>query len=411
MNSSKRNTRPRQYYIDWLRIGLILSVFFFHVGMIFISWEWHIKNDVTYSDKSALWYIMSFLSSWRMPLLIFISGAGTFFALGKRNSRQYLFERFKRLFIPLVFGIFFLVPIQVYLEKAETYNSLVDFYPEMFQGVYPEGNFSWHHLWFIAYLFFISLTISPLLKFLRGRTFESFTNRLIPIMTKKLGTNLVLIPIWFSQFLLRPFFPENTNAFYNDWAAIAYYLILFLSGYLIISTPQIAEAIRNQRRYYLVETALAVTAMFTLPGLFSAETTPSILTILTESTVAWSCGMTALGYGRQYLNRDSPFRKSANEAIYPFYLLHQPVIVISAYYAMRWEFSLVWKAIFIIISSFSITAFIYCYLVRPFNLMRLLFGMKKKPKANAEAKDESSRNFHLTKASQLHTEKSEVYPG
>jgi peptidoglycan/LPS O-acetylase OafA/YrhL len=62
MGSSEQTSRQRQYYIDWLRIGLILSVFFFHIGMIFNSWEWHIKNDMTYGYQSALWYIMTFLS-------------------------------------------------------------------------------------------------------------------------------------------------------------------------------------------------------------------------------------------------------------------------------------------------------------------------------------------------------------
>lgn len=110
------------------------------------------------------------------------------------------------------------------------------------------------------------------------------------------------------QLSLRSYFPENTNALYNDWAAMVYYLMRFLSGYVILSTPQIAEAIRNQRRYYLMETVLAVTAMFTLPGLFSSESISSFLMYFTESVVAWSCGMAALGYARQYLNMNNRFR-------------------------------------------------------------------------------------------------------
>ena len=98
METIAQNPKERQYYIDWLRIFLILSVFLFHIGMIFNSWGWHVKNDVTCVSKSILWYIMSFLSTWRMPLLIMVSGAGTYFALGKRTSGQYLGERFKRLF-------------------------------------------------------------------------------------------------------------------------------------------------------------------------------------------------------------------------------------------------------------------------------------------------------------------------
>jgi len=84
MATTTTQNPDRQYYIDWLRILLILSVFLFHIGMIFNSWEWHIKNDQTYGG--ALPYIMIHLHNWRMPLLFLISGAGTYFALGKRNT-------------------------------------------------------------------------------------------------------------------------------------------------------------------------------------------------------------------------------------------------------------------------------------------------------------------------------------
>ncbi len=69
-----------------------------------------------------------------MPLLILISGAGTYFALGKRTSWQYLGERFKRLFIPLSVGIFTLVPVQVFVERSAQYDSLLSFYPHMFDS-------------------------------------------------------------------------------------------------------------------------------------------------------------------------------------------------------------------------------------------------------------------------------------
>jgi glucan biosynthesis protein C len=175
MKTYTNQTSERQFYIDWLRILLILSVFLFHIGMIFNTWGWHVKNDQQFGG--LLQGIMSFLHYWRMPLLFLISGAGTYFALGKRTSAQYLTERFKRLFIPLVVGVFTLVPVQVYIERASSYTSLLDFYPHMFEGIYPEGNFSWHHLWFIVYLFVIALLISPFLGMLRSARFVRFTTR------------------------------------------------------------------------------------------------------------------------------------------------------------------------------------------------------------------------------------------
>jgi glucans biosynthesis protein C len=364
----------RQYYIDWLRILLIISVFLFHLGMIFNTWDWHIKNDQLYGGM--LRGVMIFLHNWRMPLLFLLSGAGTYYALGKRTPGQYLFERFKRLFIPLVAGIFILVPVQVYIEKASVYGSLLDFYPHMFEGIYPEGNFSWHHLWFIAYLFVIALFISPFLGLLRSEKFAGFTRRAEGIVTKPLALNIFIIPILLSQIILRNYFEFGTNALINDWASIAFYIIFFMAGFILLPNNNITEAIRRQRLLYLTETIILTAIMFRMPGLFESERTSEIIWDITALFLAWACGITAVGFAKQYLNFDSGFRKLANEAIFPFYLLHQPVIVVVGYFIIRWDLAVLLKVLLIIIISFSIIVGLYWLVIRRVNFLRVIFGMK-----------------------------------
>lgn len=377
METSNLNKAERQYYIDWLRILLIISVFFFHIGMIFNSWDWHIKNDQTYAG--TLRYIMIHLHYWRMPLLFLISGAGTFYALGKRKPMQYLGERTKRLFLPLMVGIFTLVPIQVYIEKSAGYASLWDFYPHMFEGIYPSGNFSWHHLWFIAYLFIISLVISPLLNFLRSDTFARFIKRLERIASKPLGLNIFLIPLVLFQAILRPYFPENTHGLVDDWAFVVYFIIFFLAGFIMLSNRPMVESIRRQRGWFLVE-AIAVSIMlFTLPYMAETREMTDLIWDNLSYAVAWSCGLTAIGFARQHLNFNSSFRKYANEAIYPFYLLHQPAIVFLGSFIVQWDIPVLAKAITVTIASLVFSVAIYWFLIRPFNGMRMIFGMKKLP--------------------------------
>jgi len=378
MTSSNIQIRDRQYYIDWLRILLILSVFLFHIGMIFNSWDWHIKNNVTCASRSVLWYIMVFMHVWRLPLLILVSGAGTYYALGRRTPGQYLSERFKRLFIPLVIGIFTLVPVQVYIEKSSRFDSLLAFYPQMFNGIYPEGNFSWHHLWFIAYLFLIALLISPLLNVLRSGPFDLFIGRLARIVSKRLGANIFLVPLMLSQAILRPFFPDNTHGLIDDWAEFASFLLFFLSGFILLSNKSMTESIRKQKLPYLLEAFLTTALLLTVPYMLSSEKASNICWDLLEPMVAWSCGMAAIGYAKQYLNFNNKFRKLANEAVYPFYLLHQPVIVIIGSYMVRMDMAAGWKAILITLASFSLTVALYWLLIRPFNLARFMFGMKWK---------------------------------
>lgn len=365
----------RQFYIDWLRIILIISVFLFHIGMIFNTWQWHIKNDRLYNG--LLTGIMSFLHLWRMPLLFMLAGAGTFFALGKRTPFQYISERFKRLVVPLTAGIFILVPVQVYIEKINQYDSLLAFYPHMFDGIYPVGNFSWHHLWFITYLFLISLFITPFLNLTRSKSFRNLIARTENIVTKPLALNLVIIPLLLSQILLRPYFETGTNDLVNDWASITYYIIFFISGFILLQSVRISGAIRKYRFLYLAEATAAYLVMINVSDFIRSEAIAESLREAISVIIAWASALTALGFARQYLNRDSLFRKLANEAIYPFYLLHQPVIVVTGYFATQLGIGVIWKVIIVLIASSVITISIYWFIIRPFNFFRIIFGMKK----------------------------------
>jgi glucans biosynthesis protein C len=372
----------RQYYIDWLRILLILSVFLFHIGMIFNTWPWHIKNDQQYGG--LLRQGMTFLHYWRMPLLFMLSGAGTYFALGKRTPGQYLSERFKRLVIPLAVGIFILVPVQVYIEKIDLYGSLPEFYSHMFDGIYPDGNFSWHHLWFIAYLFVISLFISPFLNFLRGKRFQRITARIEHIVIKPFALNIFIIPLLLSQIILRQFFETETNDLVNDWASFTYYIIFFLAGFILLPVRNITEAMRRYRLWYLAEVIAATIVMFKVPGMAKSVESGDIIRDVSSIFLAWSGAMTAIGFAKQYLNRNSPLRKLANEAIYPFYLLHQPVIVIMGFFITHLDIAVVWKVLIVMFSSFTLSASIYWFLIKPFNLTRIIFGMKRLEKTKKE---------------------------
>lgn len=391
MKSMTTQKTERQYFIDWLRILLILSVFVYHIGMFFNTWDWHVKNPTEYGGM--LKNVMIFLHQWRMPLLFLISGAGTYYALGKRTPGRYLGERFKRLMIPFFAGIFILVPVQVYLEKADQYSSILSFYPHMFDGIYPSGNFSWHHLWFILYLFVISLFMAPFLKLFKSNGYLRFSIWLEGFARRPLSLNIVVVILIVSQLLLRPYFPENTHALVNDWAYMAFYIIFFLAGFMLLSNKNIIESIRKQKNLYLMEAALAAALMFSSPHIFPDESTADLVWGISSIFLAWSCGLAAIGYARQYLNRDSPFRKLANEAIYPFYLLHQPVILILGFFLIKLEMSDFARFLLLTISSFGLSCAMYWFLVRPFNITRVIFGMKPVPRRKEQAREAENLEF------------------
>ncbi len=365
----------RQIYIDWIRIFLIFSVFLFHVGMVFNGWDWHIKNDVR---VEALNPVMMLLHAWRMPLLFLVSGAGTRFALGFRRKKQYVAERSKRLLIPLIFGIFLLVPVQVYIEKINQYPNLLNFYQHMFDGVYPAGNFSWHHLWFIVYLFFISMVFVPFIGLYRSRYYRGFDEWLVRLSSGRAGLLLLYVPILLSQIVLRPYFPKETHAFINDWAYMCLDFLYFLYGFVLLGNQKIVETIQRDRQIFLAVTIICIGLMFGALSLFNHSRAGWLVYDVLSLLMSWSVGLAIIGYGRKYANNDRPLRSSLNKAIYPFYLLHQPIIIVVAYFVVPLGFPVFLKALFIVAISLIIIWIIYHFLIVPFNFMRLIFGMKRK---------------------------------
>jgi len=378
MDTQIKSKNERKYFIDWLRIGLIISVFFFHVGMIFRPEQWHVNSAESFPFLDP---IMWWLHLWRMPLLFLVSGVGTYYAIGHRTSWQYVKERFRRLYIPFTFGFFTLVPLMVYVERIENYGSFLDYLPHMFDGgPYPVGNISWHHLWFILYLFIISLLIAPVLNYTKSGHYNMVRGRLIVIISRKMGLNWLLPIIILSQLMLRQYFPNSTHALYNDWAYFTYYLLFFVSGFMLFTSDKIINALAKDRRLYLFQTIVFTILLFALPSIFGESSIVQDYSRgITEIVISLSCGLTAIGYFREYFNKDHKLRKVLNEAIYPFYLLHQPALIFVGYVVLQWDISYGMQAV--LITALSLVFILSSYfIIKKFNFLRVVFGMKRKQK-------------------------------
>jgi len=94
--------------------------------------------------------------------------------------------------------------------------------------------------------------------------------------------------------------------------------------------------------------------------------------------VSWTLVISLLGYGQIWFHKKSVLLKNCNEAIYPFYILHQTVIVVLGYYIIHLDVSIMSKIILLILGSFPLIIIVYRLLIYPFRITRILFGMKKK---------------------------------
>ncbi|MEO1216563.1 MAG: acyltransferase family protein [Bacteroidota bacterium] len=368
----------RRHDLDWLRVLVFALLIFYHVGMFFVPWGWHIKNNVIYD-----WMIwpMLFINQWRLPILFVISGMGTRYALSYRSGKTFAWERIKRLFIPLVVGIFLIVPPQVYIERianAQFSGPYVDFFPaEIFKGIYPEGNFSWHHLWFLPYLLTFSLILIPAFLYLRDNSENKFLSFLKKTIQKPGGLLVFIIPLYLTEALVEPFFPV-THALINDWFTFSSSLFYFFSGFILISLGDTFwKAVDKFKKKALI---LGVTTFCIMIFYWNIE--DSLLVHFSEAFFKvlniWLWILAIFGYGAKYLNKKSPLLTYANQAVYPFYILHQTITVILAYQLMGLDWGLGPKFLLLSLGTFGFSFLIYEYIIRRIPFLGPLFGLKNK---------------------------------
>jgi peptidoglycan/LPS O-acetylase OafA/YrhL len=377
------NMRERRYDVDWLRVFAILAVFYFHNARFFDGDWWHIKNAQTSFGMSVF---VAFSDVWMMPLFVILSGMASGLALSFRRSGEYALERLKRLLVPLVFGSLVIVAPQVYLERinrGQFHGSYWQFYPHFFSGVYPTGNFSWHHLWFLTYLFAFSIVALPLFSYLRTAAGRGVIARLGSWFDGSRALLLLALPPLlpaFFQASLQPIFHGLQNLV-SDWARFLSYLSLFIYGYLLVCDARLGQAVQKCWRAALalgvgLTVVLAFIIIYHDPGLTYSPASIGLRVLRSFNTWFWLLAI--LGAGRRFLSFSRPLLRYANEAVLPFYVLHQTVIIMIGYYVVKWHAGIPQKYLFISTTALIATLLVYDLAVRRTNVTRFLFGMKVK---------------------------------
>jgi peptidoglycan/LPS O-acetylase OafA/YrhL len=109
-----------------------------------------------------------------------------------------------------------------------------------------------------------------------------------------------------------------------------------------------------------------------------------LATTYAEGFAPWFFLIAILGYGRRLLNRSGRVLSYLSEASYPYYILHQTLIVAIAFFVVRWDTSLGVKYVAILIGAGAATAVLYELIVKRTRITRALFGMRAKAASTPE---------------------------
>ena len=384
--------RTRRPDIDWLRVFATYLLFVFHVGKVFDPAPfYHIRNaDLSFS----MLVVCGFISLWHMPLFFLLAGWSAFSSLEARGTGAFARERVLRLAVPLVAGCVLLAPFLKFFEL----RSGLDLYhaglrvaapiQDGFRLVIPGGlpvaepfaegfftflltfftrldRFSWGHLWFIAYLFTLTMAYLPVFAWLVGRR-----GRLASV--RPWTIYLPIVPLVVVQLTMRSRWPGIYNL-YNDWANIAYYSVYLFAGFLLACHPGWEDVVeREWKRSLTIGVAVTVVLLLAVLGVVSS---PGLL--LAGSAVAGWCFVVALvGIGRRCFTATSPALGYLSESAFPVYILHQAAIVLPGYFIVRLPLGIAAKFTVLLLVSFTLTLAVYHWCVRPFAVPRFLLGMR-----------------------------------
>ncbi|KAM3092860.1 acyltransferase family protein [Phormidesmis sp. 146-12] len=374
------NSPNRRYDLDWLRVLAVLLLVYFHAAAVFYRGElgeFYIQND---PFSPALTAFIFFVHQWHMPLFFLLSGSATWFALQGRSPHQYLSDRFKRLFVPFVLGTLVLVPPQVYyklLSHHQFQGSYLQFYPQFFNGIRPNGNFEWAHLWFVIYLLVLSIVALPFLLLLKRKQPE-YSNW-IGFLEKPGAIFLPAIPLAIIEGTLRPHWFGFQNL-YDDWANVLLYLTYLIYGFVLSSDDRLEKAID---RHQILSLSLAIIGTFILLSLSIANLLPVrgysfeyVVYQMFRGVHSWCWVIALLALGQRYLSFNNRFLTYLNQASYPIFLLHQSVLVAISFYVVQWKIGVVEKFLIISTATVVITIVLYDLTIKRLNWIRFLFGLK-----------------------------------
>jgi len=335
-------TKPtgRHYGMDWLRIGAFQLLILYHVGMAFVPWDFSVKM----TPPIGWTIIPMFLTNpWRLSLLFVVSGFASAALLDRSSSvGAFLRSRFARLGIPLLFGIIVIVTPQPWVELVTQhgyahgfgYFLLHDYYrPQQIHGVFMP---TYMHLWFVLYLLVYTLVWGALLKMPKNwiARMKSLSERLL--------AGPALLPVGIAIFFLIHNFVSpgwaDTHLLVNDWSAHLDYFGAFLFGVLLRRSDAVRATVG---RWWKVAGVAAILgwsylawAELAFPGDTRMGYALGLLYRIARSTEAWNAIVALVGLADTHWNRDSKWRPMLAEAVFPFYIIHQTVIIVAGYWLL-----------------------------------------------------------------------------
>ena len=284
------------------------------------AWNtWGEPNYIYFEGNRFISSIIVFFSPYFMPLLFVLAGVSTKFALQKRTNKEYLVERVKRLFVPLVFGTIVLMPIMTYLADRFNYSysgGFVEHYAIFFTKytdlIGADGGFSLGQFWFLLYLLIISVI---------GVGVITLSKRIVL-------KSEITIPFWIVC-LLGLLLPLLSELLSIGGKSLVEYMYLFMLGYYVFTDEKIIDK-AEKNCWLLLGIGLVATILNTYLFIWTDKEFVLINTV-TKYVSEWIMIIALIGLAKKYLNFSGNVSSYMNKRSFLFYIYHFIWVVLFQY--------------------------------------------------------------------------------
>lgn len=379
LTPSNHNIPSRRFDLDWLRVLVFGLLILYHIGMMYVAnWGFHIKSNY---QSALLENLMLVVEPWRMPLLWLISGIAIRFVLAKISIWRFISMRSMRLLLPLLFGIIVVVPPQLFIEMS--YKGTIDMnywqflqaffaqdstiFTDFEAGIWPHMDVN--HLWYIRALWQYSLLLVVLLPLLNSAWVGQIQAWLFH-QKGPLAILLALLPLVIIQLL-----------WHQDTVRYPLGFIFLLYGYLIGWDPAFWHKIKPNLKALVVGAFICFIALLCFYNLvWLSKTQSSNQGLMAVGMFVYSL-MRLLGvlvlcsFAYNFLNKKSKNLSYFSQAVYPFYILHQTIIIVVGYYLSQQNLGPVVEPLLLILITVA-GCFLGFELIRRVEILRPCFGLK-----------------------------------
>jgi len=383
----------RRYDLDWVRVCAFGVLVLYHVGMYYVTWDWHVKSP---HASHALEPFMVLTAPWRLSLLFLVSGAATAFMFSRIHTRpdaggsrlRLLGTRSWTLLVPLVFGMVVVVTPQSYYEVVEQlpggyHHGYLTFWGQYLSGYEgfcdADGCLrvpTWNHLWFVAYLWVYTVVIW-LLWCLAPRPLQALGRGVAHALS---GPGALVWPALLLALLrvtLSARF-ESTHALVDDWYNHAQYFAVFLLGFLLARADRFWEAMARLRWPALVLWLASWAGIIVYFIGYADVEPPSALRMGMRAVWGlnqWCAIVAVLGFARHWNPGNTRALRYLVPAVFPVYILHQTLIVVAAHTLKPLGMPALVEGPLLVAITFAL-AFLGYEGIRRVAWLRPLFGLK-----------------------------------